>query len=258
MQIRVLGCHGSQLPGYNTTSFLINGKVLIDGGTITSVLNIEEQLNIEDIFVTHAHLDHVCDIMFLADNICYLKKKLPLSIHGTPYVIETLHRCFFNNVIWPDFSSLPDKKDPVLKFVPVQEGKTINVTGLDVSATKVHHTVETVGYVVKAEEGAVVFVGDTGPTDEIWHIAGKADGLKAVFVETSLPNDSKDLADITGHLTPAYLEGELKKLGDVPAAIYLYHTKIQSREAIKREVDRLHNGNIHFIEDGQILQIGAV
>ncbi len=38
MEIRVLGCHGSQLPGYNRTCFLLDRGILLDGGTITSVL----------------------------------------------------------------------------------------------------------------------------------------------------------------------------------------------------------------------------
>ena len=101
-------------------------------------------------------------------------------------------------------------------------------------------------------------MGDTGPTDEIWHIAGETGGLKAIFVETSLPDDRKDLADMTGHLTPAYLEGELKKLSGAQMAIYLYHIKSHSREIIKREISRLNNSNIHILEDGQILQIGVV
>src|SRR3989304_6999951 len=100
MEIRVLGCHGSQLPGFNTTSFLINGTVLVDAGTVTSVLTADEQKNIDYIFVTHAHLDHVRDIMFLADNMFYLKKTRPLVVLSTPGIIETLKRCFFNGVVW--------------------------------------------------------------------------------------------------------------------------------------------------------------
>ena len=80
MQIRVLGCHGSQTPGCNTTSFLLNGNTLVDAGTITSLLTIEEQLKINHVLITHAHLDHVRDIMFLADNICYLQKERPLLL----------------------------------------------------------------------------------------------------------------------------------------------------------------------------------
>ncbi|NTW17790.1 MAG: MBL fold metallo-hydrolase, partial [Syntrophaceae bacterium] len=68
MNIRVLGCHGSQLPNYNTTCFLIGQNTLVDAGAITSVLSLREQQKIDYVFVTHAHLDHIRDLMFLADN----------------------------------------------------------------------------------------------------------------------------------------------------------------------------------------------
>jgi ribonuclease BN (tRNA processing enzyme) len=257
MKIRVLGCHGSELPGYNTTSFLIDGKVLIDAGTVTSVLTAEEQLKIDYILVTHAHMDHVRDIMFLADNISYLKKETPLFVLSTSYVIKTLRKFLFNNIIWPDFSSIPDTENPVIKFVAIDAGQTISISGLEITAIKVHHAVETVGYAVEAPEGAAIFVGDTGPTEEIWQYARKIKGLEAIFVETSLPDGMKNLADMTGHLTPASLDQELKKLAGLPAAIYLYHMKLQLRETIKKEITRLNHRHIHTLEDGQVLQIGA-
>jgi len=257
MMIRVLGCHGSQLPGFNTTSFLINGKMLLDAGAITSVLTAEEQVNIDYVLVTHAHFDHVRDIMFLADNIFYLKKESPLIVLSTPCVIDTLKRCIFNGVVWPDFSAIPDADNPVLKFAAIRPGETISLAGLSITPIEVNHTVETVGYLVQAREGAVIFVGDTGPTEEIWRIARHTDGLQAVFVETSLPDAMKDMACITGHLTPMSLKQELKKLGRPSTTIYLYHMKPQSRETIIKEMKLTENRNIYALEDGDILHIGA-
>ncbi|HLA27058.1 MAG TPA: 3',5'-cyclic-nucleotide phosphodiesterase [Syntrophales bacterium] len=257
MEIRVLGCHGSQLPGFNTTSFLINGTVLVDAGTVTSVLTADEQKNIDYIFVTHAHLDHVRDIMFLADNMFYLKKTRPLAVLSAPGIIETLKRCFFNGVVWPDFSVLPNANNPVLKFSPLAAGETISLAGLNITAIAVNHTVESFSYVVQAKEGSVIFVGDTGPTEEIWKIAGKISDLKAIFVETSFSDTMQDVAEITGHLTPSLLLQELKKMDALPTVIYLYHMKPLSIETIKGEIRLLKNSRLRALEDGQVLQIGA-
>jgi len=259
MEIRVLGCHGSQLPGYNTTCFLVDRKILLDGGTITSVLTAEEQLNIEYVFITHAHLDHIRDIMFLADNLSYFQRERPLVICSTPYIIATLRYYLFNDVIWPDFSGIPSAENPVIKFEAISPGQVISAAGMNITAIKVNHTVETVGYLVEAGAGTVIFTGDTGPTEEIWRIARKKrKKLQAIFMETSLPNDMQYLADITGHLTPASLEQELNKLGGLNVPIYLYHTKAHLHEVIKDEVGTLMNSNLHVLEDGQTLQIGAL
>ncbi|MBI4632855.1 MAG: 3',5'-cyclic-nucleotide phosphodiesterase [Deltaproteobacteria bacterium] len=255
MEIRILGCHGSQLPGCNTTSFLLNSTILVDAGTVTPVLTLEEQVNIDYILVTHTHLDHVRDIMFLADNICFLKKDKPLVVLSTPQIIETIRTCLFNGIIWPDFSLLPSAEHPVLKFEAITPGVTIKLYDLSVTAFSVNHTVETVGYVIEAAEGAVIFMGDTGPTDDVWDIANKVKQLKAVFVETSLPDGMKDIADMTGHLTPASLSRELKKLDTHKIDIYLYHMKLQYHTFIQKEISLLNNKNVCILEDGQIVRI---
>jgi ribonuclease BN (tRNA processing enzyme) len=256
MNIRVLGCHGSQLPNCNTTSFLLGRNVLVDAGTITTVLSLPEQLKIDYIFITHAHLDHVCDIMFLADNIFYQRRKKPLIIVSTKGIIEAIHKHLFNNVIWPDFSKIPSPKEPLIKFKIIKPGKKQKIGDLQITAIDLHHTVETVGYVVESNKGkSVIFLGDTGPTEEVWQVARKTKGLKAVFIETSLPDGMKNIADITGHLTPCMLAAELKKLTGARPSIYLYHIKPSYHEAICKEVAALKDRTIQIIEDGQTIRI---
>ena len=168
MEIRVLGCYGSHLPGYGTTSFLLEETMLMDGGTITSVLTLEEQLKIEYVFLTHAHLDHIRDIMFLVDNIFYLKRSSPLVLVGTPQILNTVHAHLFNGQIWPDFSAIPSPANPVLKMRPVHQGESLEVGSWQVSVTPVNHTVETVAYTMESKRETVIFIGDTGPTEQIW------------------------------------------------------------------------------------------
>jgi hypothetical protein len=65
----------------------------------------------------------------------------------------------------------------------------------------------------------------------------------------------KDIANITGHLTPFSLHGELKKLKDKKPDIYLYHMKPSYHEVIRKEVEAIKDKKIHLIEDGQIIRI---
>jgi len=255
MKIRVLGCHGSQLPHRNTTSFLIGKNILMDAGSVTPVLTLEEQLHIDYIFVTHAHLDHVRDIMFLADNLYYAKREKPLVVVSSRGIIETIHRHLFNDVIWPDFSRIPSVKAPLIKFEILTPGRTKMLGKWQVRAMGVDHTVETMGFLMESKGKNVFFLGDTGPTEAVWKIAGNTKGLKAIFIETSLPGSMQNIADRTGHLTPVTLAAELKKMSNVSPQIYLHHMKPQYAEEIRREVAALQNKKIHIIEDGQVIRV---
>jgi ribonuclease BN (tRNA processing enzyme) len=171
-----------------------------------------------------------------------------------PYIIGAMRSHLFNGIIWPDFSVLPSTENPVLKFSGIIPGEKIRLDDLDVTAILVDHVVETVGYLIEAEEGSAVFVGDTGPTEEIWEIANRAKNLKAIFIETSLPDDMTEIADATGHLTPSTLERELKKLDAHSPDIYLYHMKLRYEKSIQREIALLENRSIHILKDGQIIR----
>ena len=137
-------------------------------------------------------------------------------------MIETLRAHIFNGAIWPDFSLIPSAEKPVIRFMTIRPGERMPLGHLNVTAIPVHHTVETVAYVVESETGGrpttAIFVGDTGPTEEIWRVAGRGEDIRAIFVETSLPEEMTDIAELSGHLTPAGLAGELKKLGSLPSA----------------------------------------
>lgn len=255
MNIRVLGCHGSQLPNYNTTSFLIGQNVLIDAGTVTTVLSLPEQLEIDYIFITHAHLDHVRDLTFLADNVWFQRRKKPLYIISTRGIIQAIHEHLFNNIVWPDFSRLPSPQAPLIKFKIIRPGRQQKIGDLQVRAIDLHHVVETVSYVVEQQGKSVMFFGDTGPTVKAWQIAGKTKGLKAIFIETSLPDGMKDIADKTGHLTPLSLAAELTKLTGAKPDIYIYHMKPNYHEAIRKEVAMIKDRKLHIIEDGQTIRI---
>jgi len=257
MEIRVLGCYGSQLPGYNTTSFLVDGKLLIDGGTITSVLSFDEQSKIESILVTHAHLDHVRDIMFLADNLNIQSSRMhSVSVFSTEGVLGHLRKHLFNNVIWPDFTQIPNRENPIIRFQTMVPELGLRIGDFQVTAVRVSHSIETVGFIIEDHTGAIVFTGDTGPTERIWELALKTHDLKAIFVETSFHDKMAHIAALSGHLTPATLDRELERLKDRNVEIYLFHMKpLQDLESFKEAIGMIRNRNIHMLHDGEIVKI---
>jgi ribonuclease BN (tRNA processing enzyme) len=254
MKIRVLGCHGGELPRHRTTCFLIDGRLTIDGGAITSALELEEILEIDDIFLTHSHFDHVKDVPMMTD-LLVGKRDKPVVIHGPPETMEAMDKDVFNNRVWPDFRIIPTREKPVVAFQTLEVRKPVTCQGLRIRAIPVHHPVYSVGYIIEGRDGAIAFSGDTGPTDELWKAVNATPNLKALFLELSFPNSMQWLADISGHLTPRTVMSELAKLDRRGARVYLYHLKPAVIDEVKAEVKALHHDYLHVCELDEVYEI---
>lgn len=252
MKLRILGSAGAELPDFRPPAFLLDDQLLLDAGTIGSVLGEEEQWKIHTIFITHSHLDHIRSIPALADNLIIKNQQHTVSIQSSAEVIEAMRDHLFNDVIWPDFTRIPSAESPVLRFTAISPYHEYTVGEYRITAIPVNHTVPTVGYVVKSRGKTLVYTGDTGPTEEIWKYCSGADAL---IVEVSFPNAMLDLAELTKHMTASMLVGELGKIAVLPKRILVTHPKPQYYETIHREIKQLAIDGVELLRDGTIYDI---
>ena len=223
MNIRVLGAFGSEGPGQRPSAFLVNDRTLVDAGSVASGLCVPEQLAIEAVLLTHAHLDHVVGAAFLAETFATSGDGRTVTIAGLAPVIESVRTGIFNNVIWPDFSAIP-REGPALTYRGLLPDRDHRFGDLRVVAVPVDHTVPTSGFIVHDGTSGFVYSGDTGPTEALWKTARMVPDIKAVLVECAFPNRLRDLAAISRHMTPERLQRERDKMPpDVP--IFVYHVK---------------------------------
>jgi ribonuclease BN (tRNA processing enzyme) len=216
------------------TSFLINEELALDAGSITQALPLEAQRRIRRIVLTHSHLDHTASIPFLVENT-FGEQRDALEILVTPQVMQTVKLHLFNNDTWPDFTRIPNDLLPALRLVQVEPRSPFSANGVRLTPIPVRHTVPTHGYLVEEEGHAVLFTSDTGPTDEVWEVANRTQNLRAVIVEVSFPSRMQSVADVSLHLTPTTLAGELAKLRrDVP--VHLYHLKPAYVDELRQEL----------------------
>lgn len=257
MHLQVLGCSGSDLPGYNLTSFLVNETILLDAGSVTSSLPLAGQAGIQEILVTHAHLDHIKDILFLADNLIELvarEKHGPVRIRGLAPVLESIRTHLLNDTIWPDFTILPTIANPVLSYAPMESGIWVDVCGLRAVGFPVNHAQAASGYVLRdpATGAHFAFTGDTGPTQDWWRFLNELPfDLENLIIEASFPNSMEQLALLSRHLTPKLLRRELEKLSVRPK-IYISHMKSTFSSAIQEQLHQDLDGyTYHLLRDGE-------
>lgn len=252
MKLRILGSAGAELPGFRPPAFLLDDQLLLDAGTIGSVLSEEEQWKIHTIFITHSHLDHIRSIPPLADNIIIRNQPHTVSVQSIGEVITAMQNHLFNDTIWPDFTKIPTIENPVIKFTSISPYQETSVHGYRVTAIPVNHTVPTVGYLVKSGGKTLVYTGDTGPTEEIW---AHCSGADALIVEVSFPDSMKDLALLTRHLTASMLVEELAKIDVLPKRILITHPKPQYYDRILKEVEGLAIDGVELLRDGSVYEI---
>ncbi len=254
MILDVLGASGGELQGHRTTSFLVDGVLAVDAGALTASLPLEALLRIDDVVLTHSHLDHVKDVPLLADLLVGNRER-PLRVHASRGCVATLRESLFNGRLWPDFTRIPGPDRPILELHPFETSTPFEVGRYRIEPVPVSHTVETVGLVVSDGRAAFAVSGDTGPTAAFWERVNGTHGLGALLVETSFPNALQWLADVSGHLTPRTLEQELRKLPRRTAPVWLYHLKPAHQAALERELHSLGLDGVRILSAGDRLQL---
>jgi len=244
VKIRVLGCYGGQLLGFHLSSFLVNDSILLDAGSPTVALTLEEQRLIRHVFISHTHLDHIQDIAFLADNRSLKRmggvdENRSITIHSLQDNLDTLKTHFLNNAIWPDFTKIPTVGDPILKLAPIEPLKQITVDHVTITPIPMNHPVPCTGFLLEQGGKQFIYSADTGITDTLWEVANAQPNLRGLIIDCSFPNDYSELAEVSGHLTPKQMASELKKLrslGEIP--IYLFHMKPETLNVMTAEVEK--------------------
>ncbi|RYF60285.1 MAG: 3',5'-cyclic-nucleotide phosphodiesterase [Comamonadaceae bacterium] len=268
MQVRVLGCSGAIAKDCRTTSFLVDSDLLVDAGTGVGDLSLEEMAAIDDVVLTHSHLDHIAALPLMIDAVSSRRTR-PLRVHALRATIEALRAHVFNNVIWPDFASIPSREAPFVSFHDIAIGQEFELGTQSLKHIEVLpavHTVPACGFAVRSASGGPnwVFSGDTERNPCFWHRVNQLE-VAMLVIETAFSNREQALAQRSLHLSPGALADELAQIApgkNYP--IYITHTKPAETEEIMSQIDVLSEGSqmqdgkgwdIRWLEAAKILRV---
>lgn len=262
MKVRVLGCSGAIAKDCRTTSFLIDDNILVDAGTGVGDLTLDQMRKIDHVFLTHSHLDHIAALPLMLDAVSSLRAT-PVMIYALPETIAALQAHVFNNIVWPDFSSIPTAAQPFLQYAPLAVSQQITIGERLVEALPALHTVPAVGYAIRGDTGWWVFSGDTGKNPAFWAWVNVMP-VSHLIVETAFSNRESQLAAKSLHLSPSTLAQELSQLrSDRAFPIHITHTKPSETALIMDEIRQfdvvpLLDGGAHdirWLEAGQVFDL---
>ncbi|MDX1507444.1 MAG: 3',5'-cyclic-nucleotide phosphodiesterase [Woeseiaceae bacterium] len=255
MRIRVLGCSGGIGAGSRTSALLIDGDVLIDAGTGIGDLALAELQPIRHVFLTHAHLDHIAGLPMLADCIFDENFEQPLTVYAREETLRAIRDHLFNDVIWPDFTKLPNPSNPMLRYQVCSPGDTVTIDHRDFYAIDVKHSVPSLGYTVQNSGGVFAVSGDTKTNQTLWPVLNACDDLRVLVIEVSFPDEMERLATDAGHYCPRTMTEDLERLKHNPE-IWLTGMKPGQEERILRQVlQAAPDKNIRMLSRGTVLTV---
>jgi cAMP phosphodiesterase len=253
MRLRILGCAGGSAPGAQLSCFLLDDVLAIDAGALTTALDFPAQRRVQDVLLTHGHLDHVWTLpLFLANR--FGGPPVPCRLYGSSFTLETVRQHLFNDRIWPDFTEAMREKVPLVQFKPLDPGSEEKVLDYEITTIPLVHAVPSQAYLVRRSGRSLLVCGDTYGTDALWNVANGAKDLGAILIECSFPSRYDRLAKQSLHLTPRLLEEELRKLrAKVP--VLVTHIKPEDRAEVVREIEALRDPRLRVLADGEVVVI---
>ncbi|MEA3553435.1 MAG: 3',5'-cyclic-nucleotide phosphodiesterase [Campylobacterota bacterium] len=251
--IKILGAYGGKATNMQLTSLQLSKEVVLDAGNILEGLGNGIK-NVNHVFITHSHLDHINDIGFLID-ATFETRKEPLKIYARRKTLDDIHKYILNWDIWPDFTKIPliGTQTPSVELIEIHLDEVVEVDGCKIKAIPNNHTESSNGFVIEKDNSSILFSSDTYCCDSIWEEVNNNKKITAVIIDVSFPSRMAQLAFDSKHLTPALLVEELKKLKRDDISIYANHIKPAYKVELLKEIIKsdvlLNKGTILEAQD---------
>ncbi len=238
---------GSCVPDYKKNSsgafLIIKDKLfLIDCGTgvLHTMTKTEfDYKNIDAIFITHLHIDHVNDfpaLLFALKNDPQSSRKRDLSVFapkGFRKYYQKLIDLFGETIISPNYE---------VKITELANTE-IEYKSVKIKTKKTHHTEHSIGF--RWEMGKKIFcsTGDTGYNENVVELCRSAD---TAVMECSAPEEIV----LDKHLSPERI-GKIAKKANVERVIVNHRYPVMDTIPIKKIIRNKFQGKINLAQVGE-------
>jgi ribonuclease Z len=226
-----------------------NKGILIDcGGDVFSSM-LRSHLGtdrISDLFISHAHIDHIGSLPSLLESFRLGGRRSPLAIWALPEVMAVargLIQVFA-------FELTLDHWSYEISFHEVRHGESITLAGVPASVVSMDHSVPTLGLRLELTGGVLAYTADTQPNSHITNQLGR--GASTLITECTFLQSYQNLARSSKHLT-AHESGELAT-ACAAKRLVLVHLG-PTPDAIRTEVTEVFHGEVVIPQDGDTIEI---
>lgn len=255
MNITILGS-GTAAPRLerNMSGYLLEAgakKILLDSGagTIRQLLKLKiNLLDINDIFYTHLHNDHINDLgAIIWSNNYGMKRKKALNIYG-PKGFKKYFKILIEKILMPTKLNYRINAKEMLNGsiirIPIKnkiKNRKLSKNNILIKSIKSKHTDASVSYRIEYDNKSIVYSGDTDYSNEIIKLSKNADLL---ILECSHPDNMK----AKGHLTPS-LCGKIAAKANVKKLVLTHFYPEADKVNVKRQCEKEYKGKIILAKD---------
>lgn len=216
-----------------------NGPVLFDcgSGVLQRIYQSPyKHTSIENVFLSHLHLDHCADFLSLvkANWLCDVTR---INLWGP---VGTLK--WWNDLLCA-YSYMQNKID--IHINELSSGQTVKLDGLEIVCITTVHALPSLGFLISLSGRTMLYTGDTEPVEDI---ARASDGIDLLIHECSFP----DTFEVDNHTTPKRLAEMLR--GITIGKVILTHLYPQTQGFEAEMVSVIANACQCQVEIGHDLQ----
>lgn len=181
--------------------------IVFDAGS--SFFRVQSRLQTKelDVFLTHAHLDHIQGLTFFI--VPMLQGMVThCRIHAEPKTIDVIKQHLFSQAVFPVL--------PAYEFVPLAE--RIEVSGATITHTPLKHPGGSLGYLLQINGKRIAYITDTTVDGSYTDFIR---GVDVLIHECYFPDDMAQWCEKTGHSHTSQVAQLAKDAG--VGRLYLTH-----------------------------------
>lgn len=171
---------------------------------------------IDTIFISHLHADHMFGLPFLLLEYCIRREReQPLYIIGPIGLEETTETLC--DLAWPDMRKAGFEPHVPISYIEVTEDGEYRAGDLAFTAVQMEHfTLTAFGYRFTCKGRTIAYTGDTGECAQLGKLL---DGVDVAIVELTHPKQSDD----PGHMDAPAVTYWMKKLREQGTRVFATH-----------------------------------
>lgn len=223
MKCIILGSTGYHPSASRQTAsyFLPEIGVAFDAGTGFYRLGDYLRTSRLDIFLTHAHLDHVAGLTYLSD-VLRTRPDCEVSVYGEPDKLQAVEQHLFAESLFP--------VAPNCRFIPIPE-TILLPSGGRLRWHPLRHRGGAIGFRADWTDGrSFAYISDTVALDEPAFI-DFIRGVKLLLHDAYFPDAFQEKAQRTGHSTPSQV-AQLAQKANVGRCVLIHTDPLLTDEAI--------------------------